>query len=660
VPTKDEQRARELRSVLREANYRYFILQDPRLSDAEYDRLFHELMSIEAKRPELVTPDSPTQKVGAVLQSSFATVSHPTPMMSLDNAFSLADIELFEARVRRVLAYEGRVDYFAEMKIDGLSINLLYEAGELVWAATRGNGVQGEDVTVNMLGVAGLPLRLSEAPPRLEVRGEVYLSRREFVRINEARAEAGEPPFRNPRNAASGTLRQLDARVAAGRKLRLFAYGVGSARELGVTTQEGILAWLASAGFAVNPLKARVSGLAEIEAIYEDWTARRQALDYDADGIVFKVDELALQDELGMTSRAPRWAIAYKFLAQEVVTTVLGVTLQVGRTGKITPVAELEPRLIEGTEVSRAVLHNPNFVRDLDLRIGDQVLVHKAGGIIPEILRVMSEARPEGVAPFAFPESCPDCEEPLVHDGANLRCTSPACPAQRLARLKHFASRAAMDIVGLAEKTLVQLVKAGLLTSPPDLYSLDKASLVALERIGEVSAQNLLDSLARSKARPLDRVVFALGLPHVGSRTAQSLASAAGSLSRLSGMTENELETLHDIGKTTARAIHEALRVPATRELIDRLVALGIGVAPDPESAEHRLAGLSFVLTGTLSQPRDALKRRLERLGARVSSAVSGKTSYVVAGESPGSKLAKAQALGLRVIDEEALEQMLA
>ncbi|MDQ3397278.1 MAG: NAD-dependent DNA ligase LigA, partial [Deinococcota bacterium] len=511
-------RVQELYGLLREANYRYYILQDPELSDADYDRLFHELTRLEEKHPELRRADSPTQSVGAAIGSSFAAIVHPTPMTSLDNAFGPEGVAAFMSRIKRVLGQddaEGAVDFLAEPKIDGLSINLYYDYGQLVWAATRGNGVQGEDVTVNILGIEGIPKRLSAAPRALEVRGEVYLSRKEFGRLNEAREAAGETPFKNPRNAASGALRQLDPRVTAARRLQVYLYGVGSSRGLGVATQEGILGWLGAAGFRVNPLWRRVRGLEAVEALYREWSLARAALDYEVDGMVLKVNDLRLQDELGYTSRAPRWAIAYKFSAQEAVTILRAITLQVGRTGKITPVAELEPRLIEGTEVSRAVLHNPGFVAKLDARIGDAVIVHKSGGIIPEIIKVVLQARPPGLVPYRFPKTCPACGEPLIKDGANLCCTNPACPAQRLQRLKHYASKGAMDIGGLAEKTLSALMRAGLVTTIPDLYRLFKGDLVALERMAELSAQNLLDSLERSKTRPLERFVFALGLPHV-------------------------------------------------------------------------------------------------------------------------------------------------
>ena len=648
-----------LRARLREANYRYYVVQDPVLSDAEWDRLFHELKALEADYPELVTPDSPTQNVGSAPSASFVTVRHPHPMMSLDNAFDLAGLEEFEARLKRVLATEAEIDYVAELKIDGLSVNLLYEGGVLKWAATRGNGVAGEDVTFNVLGVPGLPGRIEGTPERLEVRGELYLSRSEFRRINEAREAVGEPLFKNPRNAASGTIRQLDPKVSASRNLQAFFYGVAEPAALGVKTQHELLRWLDRAGFRTNPLLERVTGVAGLEALAASWTELRPTLDYDADGMVVKVDKLALHDELGATARAPRWAIAYKFPAEEAVTTLLDVTLQVGRTGKITPVASLEPRLIEGTEVARATLHNPGFIAELDLRIGDRVLVHKSGGIIPEVLRVLTEQRPADLAPYTFPENCPVCGERLIEDGANLRCVNPACPAQVLARLSHYASRAAMDIDGLSTKRLQKLLDEGLIKGIPDLYSLSTAQLEPLDGFGKLSANHLITQLERSKTQPLARFIFALGLPHVGARTAQLLADAFGSVAALQNASVKTLAELHDIGETTAEAVYGALEQDTMKTLLAELRARGVAPVARAAPRTGALSGLSFVLTGTLSEPRDVLKARLEALGARVGSSVSKKTSYVVAGEAAGSKLEKALTLKVPVLDEAELTALL-
>jgi DNA ligase (NAD+) len=653
-------RAQALRAAIRRHNYLYHVLDAPEISDAEFDALFAELVALERDYPELVTPDSPTQHVGAPPQASFATIRHPHPMFSLENAFTPEDLAAFEARVRRTLAFEGEIDYLCELKIDGVSVNLLYEDGHLTWAATRGNGVEGEDVTVNVLGVEGLPHRVALAPATLEVRGEIYLAKAEFARINRQREATGEPLFRNPRNAAAGTLRQLDPKVSASRKLKAFFYGLGDPRAAGVSTQAALLDWLAEAGFRVNPERRLARGVQAVSEIVAEYQRQRASFEYEADGVVVKVNDLALQEELGTTSRAPRWAIAYKFAAEEVATTVQAITLQVGRTGKVTPLAELEPRLIEGTVVSRATLHNPGYIRELDLRVGDRVLVHKAGGIIPEVLRVLVEERPQGLEPYRFPERCPACESILVEDGANVRCVNPECPAQRLQRLMHYASRHALDIEGLGEKTLEQLLAAGLIEGIPDLYDLTPEALVPLDGFGEVSARKLVEAIQASKQAPLDRFIFALGLPHVGRRTAALLASAFGSLEALRRASREALAQLPDIGEVTATAIYEALHRDETVRLLERLAAKGVApVAEASATGDGKLRGLTFVLTGTLSEPREVVKARLEAQGARVASAVSRATDYVVAGEAPGSKLDKARRLGVRVIDEGGLRQLL-
>lgn len=648
----------DLRHRLREANYAYYVENAPTLSDEEWDSLLNRLKALEAQYPELITEDSPTQQVGAAPQSSFRTIQHPHRMMSLDNAFNEMDIEGFEASIRRALAYEGELDYLAELKIDGLSINLYYERGVLVWAATRGNGVQGEEVTLNVWSIEGIPKALIDAPEVLEVRGEVYLSKSEFARINAEREEMGEVPFKNPRNAASGTLRQLDIKVSASRNLQAYFYSVGSHRDVPVTKQSDLLDWLEGQGFRVNPYRKLVTA-SEVEPLMNEWLALRPSLEYDADGVVLKVDTLSLQDELGATSRAPRWAIAYKFPAEEVATTLLAITLQVGRTGKITPVAELEPRLLEGTEVSRATLHNPGFISDLDLHIGDRVLIHKSGGIIPEIIKVLKGERKGELEPFDFPQTCPECAKPLIEDGANVRCVNLACPAQQLQRMSYYASRVAMDIEGLAERTIRQLINAGLVSSLPDLYDLKEEDLLALEGFAEVSAKNLVNQLERSKTKPLTQFLVGLGLPHVGRRTAAVLARFFGSVGALQEAEVSDLVALDDIGETTAQAIYDALRQPAVAELIAALRERGVDPKAENQITSTALQGKTFVLTGALSEPRDVIKGRLEALGARVASSVSKKTDFVVAGENAGSKLQKAENLGLTVLNENDLANYL-
>lgn len=654
-----QQTIHRLRQQLNEANYRYYVLDDPIIDDAEYDALLRQLQALEAAHPELITPDSPTQRVGAPPQASFRPITHPTPMMSLENAFNRGDLERFEASIRRALAADIPLEYVAELKIDGLSINLYYEGGTLVWAATRGDGRVGEEVTMNIWGIPGIPKVLSGVPEQLEVRGEVYLSKAEFARINREREAAGEPLFRNPRNAAAGTLRQLEVRVSASRNLQFYAYGVGVWRELGVTTQAGLLERLAALGFRVNPSYELVSGIAAIEALMQRWREQRHALDYEADGVVLKLNELALHDELGATSRAPRWAIAYKFPAEVVTTTLQGISWQVGRTGKLTPVAELEPRLLEGTEVARATLHNPGFIAERDLRIGDRVVIHKSGGIIPEVLEVRYDERPEGLAPCSPPERCPACGAQLVTEGANLFCRNPSCPAQRLQRICHYASRSAMDIEGLATKTVEQLLAAGLVRTIADLYDLTPEQLVPLEGFAELSAQKLVQAIAQSRSQPLARLLVGLGLPHVGTRTAALLARHFPSLEALSQASVAALAALPDIGEATAQAIYQALRQPEMQTLIAELRARGV----DPKAeagASGALAGLTFVLTGTLSEPRATVQARLEGLGARVATSVSKNTNYLVVGANPGSKRDKALALGVPIVSEAELAALIA
>ena len=649
----------ELRDRIREANRRYFIDQAPTISDATYDALLRELRDLEAERPDLVTPDSPTQVVGAQPQASFETVAHPTPMLSLDNAFNQVDLEAFEARIRRTLASDDAVEYVIEPKVDGLSVNLYYRCGVLVRAATRGNGVAGEDVTENLRAVRGLPARL-RAPVTIEVRGEVYLSREEFDRINAERERDGLPLFRNPRNAASGTVRHIDPSIPAGRNLEAFFYSVGTPASTGVLGQWELLDWLEEVGFRVNEERQRMIGIAAFSETLSRWEAHRASLPYGVDGIVVKVDRFRLQDELGSTARAPRWAIAYKFPAEEIVTRLVDIVLQVGRTGKVTPVAALEPVILEGTVVARATLHNPGFVAAKDLCIGDSVVIRKAGGIIPEVVRVVVEQRPSGVASYRFPTACPECGSTLTQDGANLRCLNPDCSVQLKERLRHLASRAALDVEGLGPKTLELLISCGLVTAIPDLFDLDFSQLIELEGLAEISARNLLNQLESAKIRPLARWLVAFGLPHVGTQKAERLARAFGSFQALRAASTDELAAVPDIGPTIAQGVASALRHRDMIRLIDALEARGVRPAPvEAAGRPGSLMGVTVVLTGALSQPRAAIKARLESLGARVASSVSSKTTYLVAGTEPGRKLERAESLGVEVIDEVQLESIL-
>lgn len=648
-------RATELRNRLRDAIYRYYVLEQPDLTDAEYDRLFHELVALEREHPELVKADSPTQTVGTPLQSSFATVTHITPMYSLDNAFEPAEMKAFVNRVQRGLDRSGSVELLAEPKVDGLSVSILYRDGEMVWAATRGNGRQGEDVSANVLAIDAIPRRVEGAPAEFEVRGEIFMPHSEFLRINGERDAAGENLFMNPRNAASGALRQLDARITYSRRLEAFLYDVGRPEQLGITDRGELLDWLAERGFGTNPLRRRVSGEEETRQLLEEWQELRPRLEYDVDGVVLKVASIADAVELGSTSRAPRWAIAWKFPAEEVETVLESITIQIGRTGKVTPVANLEPRLVEGTTVARATLHNPGFVEQLDLRPGDRVLLHKSGGVIPEIISNLdqdSKGRPPAWLP---PAECPSCGAELTMKGANLMCSNPACPAQLQGRLTYFASRAALDIEGLGASTVAQLIGAGLVTALEDIYILEVAQVAELDGFAEASASKLITAVDASRTRPLASFITGLGLPHVGGRTAEVLARYFRSFDELLDASEDELLAVPDVGPATATAVRNVLQEPTLQRTIRLLEERGVRPeAPQSAVAGGVLSGSTVVITGTLSMPRSEMKQLLESHGAKVSGSVSKKTDYLVAGEAAGSKLERANDLGVTVLDEAA------
>lgn len=651
-------RVLELREALREHAYRYYVLDDPIISDAEYDALMRELEELEARYPGLRSPDSPTQTVGpGRFETTFRPISHPTPLYSLDNAFNQEEIAAFESRICRILGISGPLEYALEYKIDGLSINLYYEEGILVWGATRGNGVTGEDVTPNLLSIPGIPRRV-KGPRRLEVRGEVYLPLEAFFALNAKLEEEGQAPFKNPRNAAAGSLRQKDPKVSAGRGLRAWFYGVGlGLSELAVATQIELLDWLEAGGFPVEPHRRKARGVKGVEEGYKELLEARSSIGFEADGVTVKLNELSLWEELGYTAKSPRFAIAYKFPAEERVTRVLAVTFQVGRTGRITPVAELEPVSLGGSTVSRASLHNESYLEELGLAVGDQVLLHKAGGVIPEILRVVE--RPPDRRPIEWPERCPECGTPLVLEGKIHRCPNPLCPAKAFEALRHYASRRAMDIQGLGEKLIEQLLARGLVRDVSDLYRLRKEDLLTLERMGDKSAQNLLEQIEASKDRGLERLLYALGLPGVGEALARALAQRFGHLDQLLKATPEELDDVEDIAEPTARAIYAALHDPALLALIERLRESGVCFSAEERPQGEALKGLTFVLTGELSRPRSEVEERLRLLGAQVSSSLSRKTSYLVVGKDPGSKLAKAQELGIPLLDEEGLEELI-
>ncbi|WP_022798414.1 NAD-dependent DNA ligase LigA [Thermus islandicus] len=653
-------RVNELRDLIRYHNYRYYVLADPEISDAEYDRLLRELKELEERLPELKSPDSPTLQVGArPLEATFRPVRHPTRMYSLDNAFSLEEVRAFEERIERALGRKGPFAYTVEHKVDGLSVNLYYEGGILVWGATRGDGEVGEEVTQNLLTLPTLPRRLQGVPDRLEVRGEVYMPIEAFLRLNEELEERGEKIFKNPRNAAAGSLRQKDPRITARRGLRATFYALGlGLEETGLRTQYELLLWLKEKGFPVEHGYEQAVGVEEVEGIYRKWLTKRRELPFEADGVVVKLDELALWRELGYTARSPRFALAYKFPAEEKETRLLQVVFQVGRTGRVTPVGILEPVFLEGSEVSRVTLHNESYIEELDVRIGDWVLVHKAGGVIPEVLRVLKERRTGQEKPIRWPERCPECGHRLLKEGKVHRCPNPLCPAKRFEALRHYASRKAMDIQGLGEKLIERLLEKGLVRDVADLYRLKREDLVGLERMGEKSAQNLLRQIEESKHRGLERLLYALGLPGVGEVLARNLAAKFQTMDRLLEAGLEELLEVEEVGEVTARAILETLKDPAFRDLVRRLKEAGVEMEAKEKGGEA-LKGLTFVITGELSRPREEVKALLRRLGAKVTDSVSRKTSYLVVGENPGSKLEKARALGVPTLTEEELFRLI-
>jgi len=658
APKSAHDRARKLRAELDEHNFRYYSRDDPLIPDAEYDQLLRELQSLEAHYPELVTPDSPTRRVGAAPLKAFGEVRHEQRMLSLDNALSDDELVDFDRRVRERLE-TGQVEYAAEPKLDGLAVSLLYRDGRLVRAATRGDGVTGEDVTQNIRTIASVPLQLAgrSIPEILEVRGEVYMSHAAFEALNRQARSEGQREFVNPRNAAAGSLRQLDPAVTARRSLDMFCYGVGKVTG-GVlaTTHTGILSQLQGWQLRVYEDVQQVAGVSGCIAYYQHYEQQRDTLPFEIDGVVFKVNRLDQQQSLGFVSRAPRWAIARKFPAQERETIVLGIEVQVGRTGALTPVARLQPVFVGGVTVTNATLHNEEEVQRKDVRSGDTVIVRRAGDVIPEVVRVILEKRPAGLRKFHLPATCPVCHSHVVRVAgeAVARCSGGLfCPAQRKEAIKHFASRRAMDIEGLGDRLVEQLVEKGLVSQVSDLYRLSLDDLASLERMATKSATNLIEALEKSKKSTLPRFIYALGIREVGEATAQTLAREFGSLDALMAADIETLEAVHDVGPVVARRIREFFAEQHNREVIAALRAcVDLPAVEKPRS--QPLAGKTFVLTGTLSMPRAELKEKLQSMGAKVTGSVSKHTDYVVAGESPGSKYDKAVKLGIEILDEAA------
>ena len=663
-------RIAELRRVTREHEERYYVLADPQVSDAEFDTLMSELRELERAHPELVTPDSPTQRVGGRPADGFASVEHPTPMLSLDNAYSDDEMSAFDDRVRRALGRTEdaapRIAYVAELKIDGLSIALSYEDGLLVRGVTRGDGTRGEDVTGNVRTIRAIPLRLKHAAPgRIGVRGEVYLPRAAFDRVNREREDADEPAFANPRNAAAGTMRILDPSLVAKRGLSACVYQFVEEDERDAQgSHASALQRMRDLGLPVEPHWQRCAGIGEVIAYCRDWADRRQKLDFDTDGVVVKVDELALRARLGATSKFPRWAIAYKFPTRQATTRLLAIEVNVGRTGAVTPYAVLDPVRLSGSTISMATLHNEQEIARRDIRPGDMVVIEKGGEVIPKVVGPILSERLPGTAPWEMPSTCPACGSALDKpaDEVVWRCLRGACPARIRRGLLHFASRRAMNIEGLGDALVDQLVERRLVTDVADLYALDEGALEALDRMGQKSARKLIEQISRSKKAEFWRVLYGLGIRHVGERVAQAFATAFGSIDGLLASTVEAMQWVRDIGPVAASSVRRYLDEPHNVALIERLRTAGVRLVDDAAApaGSQTLRGLTFVLTGRLAaMTRDEAGRAIVERGGRVGASVSKKTSYVVAGTDPGSTLAKAQALGVAVLDEGAFARLI-
>jgi DNA ligase (NAD+) len=666
APSEIQARVQELRDQIHYHNYRYYVLDDPVISDAEFDRLMQELQNIEAEFPGLVTPDSPTQRVGAPPLEKFASVPHRIPMLSLENAFSEAEAREFEDRLKRYLRTTEEFDYVVEPKMDGVAVELVYERGHFSVGSTRGDGYRGENVTQNLKTIHTIPLRLLSrdlpAPDLLEVRGEVYMDLDDFKKLNEERLARGEQPFANPRNAAAGSLRQLDSGITAGRPLKIFCYGVGQVEGRSFETHWEMLTALQAWGLRVNPLIERRRGIDEAIRYHHDLEHQRHGLSYEIDGVVIKIDNLALQERLGAKARSPRWALAYKFAATQATTQVKDIVVNVGRTGAVTPMAVMEPVAVGGVTVSRATLHNEDEVARKDVRVGDTVLIQRAGDVIPEVVKVIKEERPPDAKPFQMPKHCPVCGTTLVRPPgeAVTRCPNPDCRGALRRAILHFASKGAMDIDGLGEKIIDQLMDQGLVKDLADLYRLNKDELIPLERFAEKSAGNLEEAIKESKTVSLDRFIYALGIRYVGEITAQLLAKHFHSLEKLAEASEEDLLQVEGVGPQVAGSIREYFTNSRNREILEKLTELGVqSVSPEPPP-QTALAGKTFVFTGALDRfSREEAKAQVTARGGRVSSSVSAKTDFVVVGADPGSKYAKARELGVTILDEGAFEKLL-
>lgn len=661
-----EQRIEELNDLLHQYGYAYYVLDNPVVPDGVYDQLMNELLELEQQHPSLIYPDSPTQRVGGETLAGFVKVEHTTRMLSLSNAFDEADLRDFDRKIRQAIG--DNFTYVCELKIDGLAIALRYENGVFVQGATRGDGTVGEDITANLRTIKAIPLRLNE-PVTIEVRGEAYMPKSSFAHLNAMREENGEELFANPRNAAAGSLRQLDPKIAASRNLSTFIYAVGGdAEQYGIAGHDAMLSYLHGIGFKTNGERLAGATIEDVLAYIEKWTAERPNLAYEIDGIVIKVDSFAQQDELGFTAKSPRWAIAYKFPAEEVMTKLHDIELTIGRTGVVTPTAILEPVLVAGTTVQRASLHNEDLIREKDIRLGDTVIIRKAGDIIPEVVSVVLAQRPEGTVAYEMPSHCIACDSELVRlEGeVALRCVNPACSAQLAEGIKHFVSRNAMNIDGLGDKVVEQLLREQYIQDVADLYDLEIERLVELERMGQKSATNLVTAIAASKDNSLERLLFGLGIRHVGEKAAKIFAAEFGSLQALREATVEQLIAIHEIGDKMADSVVAYFENEDVQQLLEKLQAAGVnmefkGKKVEVSEIDSIFAGKTVVLTGKLTQlTRNEAKAKLEALGATVAGSVSKKTDLVVAGEDAGSKLAKAEQLGIEVWDEARLIEQLA
>jgi DNA ligase (NAD+) len=663
-----EREVAQLRDEIDRHNHLYYVDAAPEISDRQFDKLLKRLEELEAAHPELITPESPTQRVGGQALEEFTTVAHAVPMLSIENTYSFDEVREWDARVRKGLTPGEMVRYVVELKVDGVAVNLRYEEGRLVVGATRGDGYHGDDITSNLRTVRGIPLTLGKGhPPLVEVRGEVYMPNAELIRLNELRRAAGEAPFANPRNSTAGSLKLLDPRLCGQRRLQFVAHGLGETKGLKPRSYAEILADLKRWGVPVGPHTAAYDSIDQVIAHAERWAEKRNSLDYQTDGLVIKVDDLGQRERLGTRSKSPRWVIAFKYEAEQAITRILNIGVQVGKSGKLTPVADLVPVVLAGTTVKRATLHNAEDIARKDIRVGDTVVIEKAGEIIPQVVRVEVEARSGTEVPYEFPKHCPNCGAPVVRerDEIDYRCSNPptACTTQLEGRLRNFAHRDAMDIDGLGEKLIDQLVRLGLVRSMADLYRLDEATLADLERMGSKSARNLLDGLEASKDRPLDRLLTGLTIRHVGTRVAEVLAERFRSLERLRAASLADLEATPEIGPVVAASVYSFFHDPDNARQLDELLAVGVRPTPQataPTGHNLPLAGKTIVITGTLpKRSRPDAEALIKQHGGKVTGSVSKSTSFVLAGTDPGSKLNKAQQLNIPVIDESSLEAII-